>query len=70
MSPEPTGDCCDNCLRRLGINHDLIQPLSTDEVKIEPVELSPVAGGPTTSRKRSVAGIIKIEEVESILNGA
>ncbi|KAF8341697.1 hypothetical protein F5887DRAFT_1076461 [Amanita rubescens] len=70
--PEPTGDCCDNCLRRLGTTHDLMQfPLANEvkEVKDEPIDAVTSFVGASTSRKRSATGIIKLEGSETSLNG-
>lgn len=67
---EPTGDCCDNCLGRLGNNHELVHPLSSsDEIKSEPVVAVKLDMAATTSRKRSATGVIKVEEAEFRLNG-
>ncbi|KAF8350322.1 P-loop containing nucleoside triphosphate hydrolase protein [Amanita rubescens] len=69
---EPTGDCCDNCLRRLGTTHDLMQfPLANEvkEVKDEPIDAVTSFVGASTSRKRSATGIIKLEGSETSLNG-
>jgi hypothetical protein len=67
--PEPTGDCCDNCLHRLGISHDLIQLPLANEVKDEPIDGDASVIGAGTSKKRSATGIVKVEELETCITG-
>ena len=67
--PEPTGDCCDNCLRHLGISHDLIQLPLANEVKDEPIDDDASVIGASTSKKRSATGIVKVEELETCITG-